>query len=228
MNFSTKPNRRETLWGGIYLILYMSVLPRLVPIAVALLAPGLDAVWTNFIFFSVNFLAAVVIFRRLLLHSLGDAVKVPGRTLCCALLGYFGSQLLGNYVSAFIYRIEPNFANVNNEVIYSLVAENFLLMGIGAVILAPIAEELLFRGLVFRILYDRSPPAAHLVSMALFSFIHITGYLGRYEPKLLLLCFIQYLPSAYCLNFAYRHSGTIIAPILTHMLINLAALFAMR
>jgi membrane protease YdiL (CAAX protease family) len=64
--------------------------------------------------------------------------------------------------------------------------------------------------------------------MALFSLIHITGYIGCYPPKTLVLCFLQYLPAAYCLNFAYRRSGTIAAPILTHMLVNLAALSAMR
>ena len=64
--------------------------------------------------------------------------------------------------------------------------------------------------------------------MVLFSAIHVTGYIGYYEPRILFLCFIQYLPIAYCLNFAYRHSGTIVAPILMHMLNNLMATAAMR
>ena len=37
--FTTKPSRRETLWGGIYLVLYMTVLPLAVPLVVMALFP---------------------------------------------------------------------------------------------------------------------------------------------------------------------------------------------
>ena len=228
IKFPTKPSRTETVFGGIYLILYMTVLSWLVPAAVRLLVPGLNAVQVNFIYFGINFAATTVIFRRYLLRSLKDARNVPGPTLWSALLGYLGSQTLGNFVAMFIYRLEPSFANVNDTAINTMVSQNFGLMAIGAVILAPVAEELLFRGLIFRGLYDRSPLTAQLVSILVFSAIHISGYIGLHEPKTLLLCFIQYIPAAYCLNFAYRHSGTIVAPMITHMLINLAALSAMR
>ena len=228
MRFSTKPGRREILWGGIYLILYIFVMPWLVPLIVRFSGAGLDAAQVNFIYFMVNFAATTVIFRDYILRSLKDTLKVVGSVLWYAALGYLGSQTFGSFVALFIYRLEPEFANVNDMAINAMVAQNFTLMAVGAVILAPVTEELLFRGLVFRSLYDRSPLVAHLVSMALFSAIHISGYIGSFEPKLLLLCFIQYLPAAYCLNFAYRHSGTIAAPILMHMLINLVALSATR
>ncbi len=228
MIFSTKPNRREVLWGGIYLILYMFVMPWLVPAVVYLTGAELNAAQTNFVYFMVNFAATTVIFRKFIFRSLKDALKVPGPTLWYAVLGYLGSLTLGSFVAAFIYRLEPEFANVNDMAINAILEENFALMAIGAVILAPITEELLFRGLIFRGLYDRSPLAAHLVSMTLFSAIHISGYIGAYEPKILLLCFLQYLPAAYCLNFAYRQSGTIAAPILMHGLTNLVSLCAMR
>ncbi len=228
MIFSTKPSRRETLWGGIYLILYVFVMSWLVPFLVRLSGAELDAAQVNFVYFTVNFAATTVIFREFALRSLKEALRSPVRNLWYALLGYLGNLILSSYVVMFIVRIEPEFANVNDMAINAMVAENFVLMGIGAVILAPITEELLFRGLVFRGLYDRSPVAAHLVSIVLFSAIHISSYVGAYEPKILLLCFIQYVPAAYCLNFAYRQGGSILAPILMHMLTNLVSLLAMR
>lgn len=228
MIFSTKPSRRETIWGGIYLILYLAVMPWLVPLAAAFLAPQLDSAQVNFIYFTVNFAATTVIFRKYLLQSAKNALKVPGATLWYSILGYLGSQTLGSFVGMFILKLEPNFANVNDMAVNAMVSENFGLMAIGVVVLAPITEELLFRGLIFRGLYDRSPAAAHLVSMVLFSAIHVSSYIGFYEPKILALCFIQYLPAAYCLNFAYRNGGSILAPICMHMLTNLVALSAMR
>ena len=228
MKFPTKPNRRETLWGGIYLILYISVLPLAVPMAVRWLFPQADAPQINFVYFCLNFTATVVIFRKYLLQSQKDARKASGPILRYALLGYFGNILLGGIVSTAILRFYPEFTSVNDNAIDTMVQQNQLLMAIGTVVLAPVAEELLFRGLIFRGLYDRSPLAAQGLSIVLFSLIHISGYVGMYDGKLLFLCFLQYLVPAYCLNFAYRYSGNIAAPILMHMLTNLAAFSATR
>ncbi len=228
MKFSTKPSRREAIGGIIFLILYLDILPRLISLVLSRLAPGINVAQINFIYFTINFAATTVIFRKYLIQSLKDARKAAGPTLWCAILGYLGSQTLGNLVTAFILRLEPDFANVNDMTFNTILEENYVLMAIGTVALVPVAEELLFRGLIFRGLYDRSPLIAHLASMVLFSAIHVTGYIGYFEPKILLLCFIQYLPVSYCLNFAYRHSGTIVAPILMHTLNNLIATAAMR
>ena len=228
MIFSTKPSRRETLWGGIYLILYISILPLALPLVMMLLFPQLDSAQVNFIYFTMNFAAVTVIFRKYLIQSFRDATRVPFATLRYALLGYLGSMLLSGLVDSAIVSVYPEFMNVNDNSIGAMVQQNYTLMAIGAVILAPITEELLFRGLIFRGLYDRSPAVAHILTMVLFSLIHVSGYVGMYDIKLLFFCFLQYLPAAYCLNFAYRYSGNIIAPILMHMATNLVALSAMR
>lgn len=228
MIFATKPSRRETIWGGIYLGLYMTVLPWLVPVLALLISRDLDVAQVNFVYFCVNFAAVTVIFRKFLIQSAKDALRVPSRTLWYALLGHLGNSLLSGMVVTAILGIYPEFMNVNDTAINAMVVQNRPLMFLGAVILAPITEELLFRGLIFRGLYDRSPLAAQLLTMVLFSLIHVSGYVGMYEWKMLFFCFIQYLPAAYCLNFAYRYSGTILSPILMHMLANLAAFSAMR
>ncbi len=228
MMFSTKPSRRETLWGGIYLILYLCVLPLAVPLAAVRLLPELNTAQVNFIYFCINFAATAFIFRKYLLQTMKDALRVPFRTIRYAAFAFLGSILLGGMVGSFILRVYPEFMNVNDNAIGAMILENRALMVIGSVLLAPITEELLFRGLVFRGLYDRSPLAAYLISMVLFSVIHISGYVGHYDWKLLFFCFLQYLVPAYCLNYAYRYSGNLIAPILMHMVTNLVAFSAMR
>lgn len=227
MNFFIKPNRRETIWGYVYLALYLSVLSRLIPLAAYYLAPQLNSAQVNFLYFTINFLATVLIFRKYLKKSLQSVLSSPLASLAYALLGYLVSRILGGYLSMLILRLEPAFANVNDAAIRTMVSSNFALMAIGAVILAPVTEELLFRGLIFRGLYDRSPVLAHLASICLFSLIHVTNYIGVYDWKLLGLCFLQYLVPACCLNFAYRCSGNILTPIFMHGLTNLIALWAM-
>ena len=228
MIFKTKPSRPETIAGAIYLFISLFVLPTVLPVANILTGSHFDIGQVNFIYFMVNFAAATVIFRKYLIQSLQDALRVPVPTLLYSVLGYLGNQTLSALVSMVCLMLYPGFANVNDSNIAGMLTDNDSLMFIGTVILAPVYEELLYRGLIFRGLYDRSPAAAHLVSILLFSALHIIGYIGVYEPVHLLLCFLQYIPPAYCLNFAYRHSGTIAAPILMHILTNLMAISLLR
>lgn len=228
MIFTTKPSRRESIFGGIYLFFSMCVLPVLLPVANILLGSPYDTAQVNFIYFCLNFAATTVIFRDFLLQSLRDALKVPFPTAWYAVLGYLGNQTLSSLVVTFFLLIYPQFANINDGNIAGMLSENLPLMFIGTVLLAPVYEELLYRGLIFRGLYDRSPVLAHVVSILAFSSLHIVGYIGAYEPVHLLLCFLQYIPAAYCLNFAYRYGGSIVSPILMHILTNLVAVSVMR
>ena len=228
MLFSTKPSRRETIFGTIYLFLFACVMPVAVPLLAGSFLPDWDASQINFLYFCLNFIAAAVIFRKYLLRTLRDALRVPFRTVQYALFAFWGSMLLSNMVVSGILRVYPEFMNVNDNAVGAMVQQNRTLMAIGALILAPITEELLFRGLIFRGLYDRSPAAAYILSMVLFSMVHVSGYVGMYDFKLLFFCFLQYLIPAYCLCFAYRYGGSLAAPILMHMFTNLLALSAMR
>ena len=90
------------------------------------------------------------------------------------------------------------------------------------------AEECLFRGLLFRGFYGKSRWAAYAISAICFSFIHIGGYLGSYDPALLAMCFIQYLPAGLILAWCYEKSNTIVTPILIHTLINAIGIYSMR
>ena len=228
MRYATKPNRREILFGGIYLFLYMAVLPYLFGLIFALTGLKVSAGEMNFLFFCTNFLAVLIIFRKYLLQSANDALDVPMATFRYALLGYFGNNILTNLVTIACISVYPAFLNVNDANISAIMTEDFTLMAVGSIFLAPFAEEVLFRGLVFRGLFDRHPLLAYGLSMGLFALVHVTGYVGSFDPLLLCLCFLQYLPAGYCLCFAYHRSGTILAPILMHMLANIAAVYSMR
>ena len=124
--------------------------------------------------------------------------------------------------------IYPEFSNVNDDTISVMVQQNFPLMVIGTVVLVPITEELLFRGLIFRGIYNRSRFWAYAISAVAFSLPHVVGYIGMFDPLLLLLCFVQYLPAGLCLSWAYARADSIFAPVLMHMVINLIGMFAMR
>ena len=94
--------------------------------------------------------------------------------------------------------------------------------------IVPPFEECMFRGLIFRNLYGKSPLIAYLVSIAAFAAIHILGYLGMYTPLEIAMACLQYLPAGLCLAWAYTRADTIFAPIVIHAVINYLSLRALR
>ena len=84
------------------------------------------------------------------------------------------------------------------------------------------------RGLVFRTLYNRSKIAAYVISVVIFGALHVVGYITMYEPLQLLLCFLQYIPAGIALGWAYARSGSILAPILIHTLVNALGVAILR
>ena len=226
---SDAPNRRETAAGLILLGCSLLILPSALTAGNLLLGSPLSPGLLNLVFFAVNFIAAVWCFRRFLAKAARHALGQPARVIWFSLLAYGGYLLLTELVSRILLRLDPGFYNVNDTAIYSMLDTDFLPLAIGTVLLVPLAEETLYRGLIFHKLLHSSPVAAYIVSMAAFSAIHVVSYIGAYSPLRLFLCFLQYLPAGYCLCWCYRQSGTIFSPILTHTLVNAAAIYqAMR
>ena len=122
----------------------------------------------------------------------------------------------------------PGFYNHNDEAIMEMLSSSRLLMLVGTVVLVPITEETLFRGLIFRNLYGKSHWAAYIVSILAFAVIHIIGYIGSYSTLELLMAFLQYLPAGLCLAWAYIRGGTIFAPIVIHSLVNYISINGIR
>lgn len=217
------------LWLGlIYLIAMLFALPGLLTFANSLLPVPLSAAWINFIFFFLNFICILLIFHRFLWQSLGYSLQVPGLCLFSALRGYIGYYLGTFVVGLFIMWVEPSFVNVNDMSIAATTQDNFRVMAVGTVLLVPLVEELLYRGTIFGALHRKSRLAAYCVSTVVFSLVHVIGYIGTYEWKVLALCFLQYVPAGLCLGWAYERSGSIFAPILIHTTVNAMGIFVMR
>lgn len=209
------------LWGcWIYLLVDFFLLPVAIDLINASLSVPLSDAVMNFLYFSVNFICLALICRRFLLKSLKSAASAPFRCLKAAFFGFLLlriSQFIIGYITVLLL---PNFVNQNDQSIAGIVEQNPLLIRLGVILLVPLAEEVLFRGLIFRELYSKNKVAAYLISSAAFCAIHLIQYLPLYDPITLLFSFLQYLPAGLCLAWAYVKADTIIAPILIHMTVN--------
>ena len=222
------PSRKETSWGWRYLAFEIAFLSYFLSIAVRFLNLPWGSAELNLAFFCLNFIAVMVIFRHFLVSTAKLIPQRIGAILITAVAGFFAYQILSTAVSIGIVMIEPDFYNVNNENLSSISQKYYWLTAVATVILVPITEELLHRGAVFGGLYRKNRIAAYAVSTLVFALVHITAYVGYFEPKTLLLCYLQYIPAGLCLAAAYDITGCIATPILIHTAINAVGILAMR
>ena len=220
-------SRFELIFGWIYLPFQLLVLPSLLLIVNLFLGNPFSESEINFIYFCLNFLVVTVAFRRFLIHSAKRSLSSPMRCLQSAFFGFVLYWAASIGLSSVIVYIDPSFFNVNDESINAMVKESAQLMAIGTVFLVPVVEEVLYRGLIFRGLYNRSKIAAYVVSSLAFSAIHVVGYIGLYDAQHLLLCLLQYLPAGLCLGWSYARADSIWAPILIHITINQIGILSM-
>jgi len=228
MKLSISTTRRETLFGWIYWLVSLFVLPTVLTLILVLLGQPVSDSTLNLVYFFVNFLAVLGIFYRFLWESLKAAANKPLKCLIVAVVGYIGYFAAMWVVALAITAIEPDFSNVNDNAILGMMGEHTAFMVFGTVFLVPITEETLYRGLLFQSLHKKNRWVAYGVSVFVFAAVHVVGYIGFFDPLTLLLCFIQYLPAGIILALAYEKTDTIITPILIHIFINLIGISAPR
>lgn len=216
------PSQAEQVWGFGYLVIQLLLLPELLKYLNGFLK--LNTAELNFTFFLVNFLAIMVIFHRFLGENGMQMLRHPINWVQAVILAGAAYYACNFAINQAVLFLDPKFQNANNENIFSMITGNRYLMVIGTVILVPPVEECLYRGLVFRSLYGKNHFAAYLVSICVFAFIHLSGYLGQYTPLQLILSFCQYIPAGLCLAWAYVKAESIFAPIVLHALINFITL----
>jgi len=224
---SVAMTKREILSGLIFLPFYLVLLSLGLQILLLwVLRRAPSTIELNICFYAVNIVVVLVLFHRFLLCTL-QSVRWKKTLLAVpvALLLYFALNFVVNLV---VLSIRPDFANQNNDTVVQLLGANPVFAVIMAVILAPIIEETLFRGLIFGNLLRVNRLLAYAVTALGFAAIHVVSYLGTLTPLDALLSILQYLPAAVVLGALYEHTDNLTAPILLHAAVNLIGCLAMN
>lgn len=221
-------SNQETVWGMVYVCFQMVFLSSLLVWGNRQLGGPLNNAELNFVYYLINFLATILIYHQFLGRNLRQAAQHPAYFCQAVILGFVAYQAASWAVTTLARLLLPSFTNYNDASLANMASTNAFLLFVGTVILVPMAEECVFRGLIFRNLYGKSRWAAYGISIVAFAAIHILGYIGEYAPLELLVAVLQYLPAGLCLAWTYAKADSIFAPMVVHGAINFLAFRSLR
>ena len=211
-------SRAEAVAGWCYLPFYLVLLSAMIQFAAAALHLTLSAITVNVIYFSVNLLFVLLVFRNFLLQRFfGAGFWNFVQTLILGFVLYYAGTWVIQLLES---RLAGDFVIYNNETVTELISTNRYVMLAASVIFAPIVEETLVRGVVFGTIRPASRVLAYIVSALLFTLMHNWQYFGLHPFVSILLSCLPYLPASVALAWVYEKGGTIWAPITLHALIN--------
>ncbi len=223
-------NQTERVAGTIFFVVYLLVLPllanKLFSIVEVLFDTKISESLANIIYYYVLFAVVLLLFHSFLAHTtsrfLGGASRAM-TTFCVALLVFYGANELFYRVTNIFFN---SHTNLNDTTIAASINAAPRLTALIVVLLAPFVEEVLFRGLVFGCLKEKSHIFAYAVSCVLFAFMHVwTFALSSWDWSYFILM-LQYLVPGLVFAWAFDYSGTIWTSILLHATVNALALWA--
>lgn len=216
--FTASEYYRGWVYFGLYLLVFPIVMGRLQQMLSQQFDFFLQAAQFSLIYYFLLVCTTVLLFWSFLRRNFDILLDRLPENLIVLLTGLVAAGLLHRLVMLIPYPLEnPNLLSYPSQYLMAPV-ETVVIF----VILMPIVEEPLFRGLLFGGLRGYSRVLAFVVSTlayALFCVIQFVFSPVGINPLYLLLI-VQYLPMSLVLTWSYDQGGSIWSVMLLHMGIN--------
>lgn len=181
-------SRAEAIAGWCYLPFYLVLLSAGIQYAAALLHLSLSALTINIVYFSINLLFVLLVFRNFLLQRFfGSGFWNFVQALILGFVLYYAGTWA---IQALEQLLAGQFTIYNNETLNDLIFENRYVMLAVSVVFAPVIEETLVRGVVFGTIRPASRVLAYIVSALLLRSCTTGSILGsiRFCPSCSAAC----------------------------------------
>lgn len=212
------------IFGWIYIPVHYLVLPLLLGLFSEYM--DISAAALNIAYIGISAAIVFTVFLPYLhchYYRLAENLK---RCILALLIGFAIEYALSIPTALLLMALEDNAMNPNNEAIMSMIADSSAIQGL-TIFIAPVVEEVFFRGVIFGSIQRRSRAAAYIVSAALFSLMHVWQYALAYGDPGLLIYAIQYIPMSIALAWSYDRSRCIWTPIFFHMISNALSVYVL-
>lgn len=173
------------------------------------------------VYYYIMAVLTMVVFWSFLKNAGRILMNFLPENLLALITGFAGGQLL-----AFLFRFlpwpmeDPNPISWAEQYAYSPAATILIV-----VILIPIVEEVLFRGLLFGSLRKYSRTMAWIASVVLFAVYSVWTFAVAYGDVRYLILAIRYLPMSLALTWCYDRGGSIWSAVLLHAIFHAVVLF---
>lgn len=213
--------REEQRVGWVFFGLYLFVLPFLVGLVTRLLEEHLELGFTAAQSSAIYYLAVLLLLVAVFWDFLKNAWRIlrdnTRQNIFALAAGFVGGLLATTLASLIPLPVE-------NPVIADYKAQFLQSPGYTAAVvmfLRPLAEEILYRGLLFGSLRKKSRPVAYAVSAGLFALMAVWQFaiLPDGGPVYLLLA-LRYLPLGAALTWAYDVGGSVLTPMALRVILN--------
>ncbi len=214
-----------------YFPIYYYILPQIFSFIMLLImntVPGLNynamLSWYNFIIQGIAILIAILMFKNVFKSAWHYFRGISAKNLMKLAFASYGLMFLANFLGGFITLLSGGGESSSNQVmVEELIHTLPLLMFVVTVIFAPIIEEFMFRGIIFRTFRRFGFVVAMLISGFLFGFIHVSaevfaGNIGE------MLQIFPYMFMGFVLAYLYEKSKSIAVPMYAHMFSNFVSL----
>lgn len=204
----------------------------LFPIVVGVLALTLplelnESEW-NLAYYAVSFALTLIMLGGFLRRSFDTLIENIFLCMKYFLFGWGLYYILNIAAAALLSGVEfLNAANPNDDTVSELVKTQGGAMKAAAVFLAPVVEEVIFRGGLFCSVRRKNRVLAYALSITLFALYHCWQYALAYMDLRYLLFMLQYIPAGFVLCWCYDKSGSIWTSIFFHMSVNMLGVLAL-
>ncbi len=212
--FTSRMSRGETAAALIYLPIHAAILPI---VLVLLLIGRMDTADINFIAYAIGFVYMLLFEWKFLRREFNSLCDRPLDCFVQVLICYGLMLGLGLCVNSLMLLLGFD-SNPNNTAVIDIAEVKMGATTALAVFLAPMVEELIFRGGLFSLLRRYNRLLAYVVNILIFGLYHIWS--SVIDSPINLIYIIQYIPATYALCRCYERTNSIWAGIFLHMLNN--------
>lgn len=212
--------REEQRVGWVFFGLYLFVLPFLVGLVTRLLEEhlelGFTAAQSSAIYYAAVLLLLVATFWDFLKNAFRILRDNTRQNLFALVAGF-----LGGLAFTVLFSLLP--LPVDNPVIGDYKAQFFLSPGHTAAVvmfLRPMAEEILYRGLLFGSLRKKNRAAAYALSIGLSALAAVWQLVFSEGGAWNLLLALRYIPLAAATTWAYDVGGSVLTPMALRVILN--------
>ena len=204
-----------------YLPLHIVVLPLMT--SAAILRGRVTAAQANLLIYAIGAIYMIFFMTAFLRREFDSFCDRPAYCIKEIALS-FAMIILCNIVINGLLLMIGFGENPNNSAVLDMVEDSSDNMTAAVLFMAPIIEEISFRGGIFAALYKKSRFIAYVMTVGFFSLYHVWGYAIINPWNWVYL--LQYIPLSYIICRCYERTNSVCATILLHAINNGFALAA--